>query len=635
MSESSGTAYTTLTIDPDPGFTLRLEGLEGTEELGRPFLYVVTASSDTAKAGLTSMLGSSVTVAIALPGQQQQRYINGIIARVTHAGLSGAAYRYHIEVRPQLWLLSRAQDCKIFQNQSPWAIINTVLSAFGISVTDKRQASSGSTTLEYCVQYCETSLDFITRLMERYGLYFYFDHADGQHTLVMADDPNSHTALSEPIPFAFERTEQRAVEDHVWDWSAEMQLQPGAVALTDYNFTTPSSDLGARSAKPGGHAHDSLEVFAYPGPHGTAAAGTTLADIRMQDLSARRQVFGGVTNARGMLTGGKFTLSNFIEEAMNQEYLVIESRITLSMAEARSDSRGELIDTYRNSFRAIPGATQFRLDRRTPWPSIRGPQTAKVTGKAGDEITTDQYGRIKVKFYWDRSAAEDDTSSCWIRVAQPWAGTSFGGMFLPRVGQEVVVEHLEGDPDRPIITGSVYNASVTVPYALPDNKTRSTIKTNSSTGGGGFNELRFEDNKGSEEVFFQAQKDYNKVVLNNETVKITQDTTTTVDKGNRSITVSQGNNSVTVSQGNNSLTVSQGNDSLTVSQGNHSITVSAGSSSINAGQSITLQVGSNSITIDSSGVTITAGTVSVTSNGTMSLTASGNMTIQGAQIAIN
>ena len=634
MSESSGTAYTTLTIDPDPGFTLTLEGLEGTEELGRPFLYVVTASSDKVKADLTSMLGSSVTVTIALPGQQK-RYVNGIIARVMHAGLSGASYQYRIELRPQIWLLSRTQDCKIFQNQAPWDIINSVLSTFGISVTDKRQNSTGSTALEYCVQYCETSLDFVTRLMERYGLYFYFDHADGQHTLVMADDPNSHTALSTPIPFKFERTEQRAVEDHVWDWSAEMQLQPGAVALTDYNFTTPSSDLAARSSKPGGHPHDSLEVFAYPGPHDTASNGTTLADIRMQDLSARRQIFGGVTNARGMLTGGKFTLKGFVDTAMNQEYLVIESRITLSMAEARSDSRGELIDTYRNSFRAIPGATQYRLDRRTPWPVIRGPQTAKVTGASGDEITTDQYGRIKVKFYWDRSAAEDDTSSCWIRVAQPWAGTSFGGVFLPRVGQEVVVEHLEGDPDRPIITGSVYNASVTVPYALPDNKTRSTIKTNSSTGGGGFNEVRFEDKKGSEEVFFQAQKDYNKVVLNNETVKITQDTTTTVDKGNRSITVSQGNNSVTVSQGNNSLTVSQGNDSLTVSQGNHSITVSAGSSSINAGQSITLQVGSNSITIDSSGVTISAATVSVTSNGTMSLTASGNMTIQGAQVAIN
>jgi type VI secretion system secreted protein VgrG len=274
---------------------------------------------------------------------------------------------------------------------------------------------------------------------------------------------------------------------------------------------------------------------------------------------------------------------------------------------------------------------------------IRGPQTAVVVGASGDEIYTDKYGRIKVQFPWDRLGNNDENSSCWIRVAQIWAGQSWGSIFIPRVGQEVVVEFLEGNPDRPIVTGCVYNATQTVPYTLPDNKTRSTIKTNSSTGGNGFNELRFEDKAGSEEVFFQAQKDYNKVVLNNETVNITQDTTTTVKQGNRSVTISQGNNSVTVSQGNNSVTVSTGNDSLTVSQGNHSITVTAGSSTVTAGQSITLKVGSSSITINASGVSISAGTFSVNatdvaqvqSGGFMSLEAGGEMTIEAASIALN
>ena len=290
---------------------------------------------------------------------------------------------------------------------------------------------------------------------------------------------------------------------------------------------------------------------------------------------------------------------------------------SVAAAEASSDSQGGIIDTYRCALTAIPATIPFRLDPLTRWPVMRGPQTAKVTGAAGDEITTDQYGRIKVKFFWDRSDISDDNSSCWIRVAQPWAGTGWGSMFIPRVGQEVVVDFIDGNPDRPLVVGSVYNANVTVPYSLPDNKTRSTVKTNSSTGGGGGNELRFEDKAGSEEVFFQAQKDYNKVVKNNETVKVTQDSTTTVEQGDRSVTVSQGN------------------DSLTVSAGNHKIDISAGTSTITAAQSITLTVGANSITIDTSGVTVNGTKIGLTASASLSADGGGAMTLQAGEIAIN
>jgi type VI secretion system secreted protein VgrG len=313
--------------------------------------------------------------------------------------------------------------------------------------------------------------------------------------------------------------------------------------------------------------------------------------------------------------------------------LVVGAISKLGMGESKSRAsdgtsggKSELTDTYRCSFHAIPGDTPFRLDRKTPRPLIRGPQTAKVVGQSGQEITTDQYGRIKVKFPWDRSAAQDETCSCWIRVSQAWAGANWGAMVIPRIGQEVIVEFLEGNPDRPIVTGSVYNANVTIPYAMPDNMTRTTLKSNSSQGGGGFNELRFEDKKGEEEVFFHAQKDFNKTVLNNETVTITQDYATTIQ---------QGNHTTTVSQGNHSTTVSQGNHGLTVSQGNHTITVSAGSSTITAAQSITLQVGSNSITIDTSGITISAAQVTVQAQATMTLQAGASMTIAGAMVAIN
>ncbi len=444
---------------------------------------------------------------------------------------------------------------------------------------------------------------------------------------MLADDPNSHTALGTAIPFYTEQTEARGVEDHIWEWASDINLHPGAFTYRDYNFTTPAADLTAKSIQAGGHSYGTYEVYDYPGAYAVTDDGQKLADVRMQDLHARRQIHNGVTNARGVQTGGKFTMSRFSEAALNQEYLVIAATHTLSMAEAMSDSSGELRDTYRCVFQAIPGTIPFRLDRRTPRALVQGPQTAKVVGESGQEITTDQYGRIKVKFNWDRSSTQDENSSCWIRVAQVWAGVSWGGMFIPRIGQEVIVEFLEGNPDRPIVTGSVYNANVTIPYTQPDNKTRTTIKSSSSLGGSGFNELRFEDKAGSEEVFFQAQKDYNKVVLNNETVKITQDTTTTVDQGNRSITLNQGNNSVTISAGN---------DSLTVSQGNHSITVTAGKSSVTAGQSITLSVGSNSVTIDTTGVTISAAKLSITTEGEVQAQAGGEISMQsGAAMSLN
>jgi type VI secretion system secreted protein VgrG len=634
---TSTTTYSSVTIDPDPGFTLVLDELEGEEELGRPFLYVLTLSSSKAKGDLLSMLGSNVTISITQDKQGTKRYFNGIISRIEYAGLSGGAASYRVELRPWIWLLSQQQDCIIYQNVSAWDIITGIFANLGFtSFEDQRQNNAGGTpTLDYCVQYDESALAFVTRLMEEFGIYYYYKHSSGSHTLVFCDDPNSHSSVGAAIPFQTQETELRMVEDHIWQWSSELAVVSGKVTYRDYNFTTPSADLTVRSTNTATHEYGSYEVYSYPGLYDTTANGQPLSDVRVQDITARRQITFGVSNSRLLYTGCKFTLSNFYETSENVEYIIIGATYSVTIGEGMATAGGEMRDTFRCNFRAIKGTTHFRLDRVTPRPMIRGPQTAVVVGASGDEIYTDEYGRIKVQFPWDRLGTNNENSSCWIRVAQIWAGQNWGSIFIPRVGQEVVVEFLEGNPDRPIVTGSVYNATQTVPYGLPDNKTRSTIKTNSSTGGNGFNELRFEDKAGSEEVFFQAQKDYNKVVLNNETVNITQDTTTTVKQGNRSITISQGNNSVTVSQGNNSVTVSTGNDSLTVSQGSHSITVSAGSSTISAGQSITLKVGSNSITIDNTGVSISATQFSVSATAQVSMSATGTMTLNGAMVSIN
>ena len=591
--------FVKLVITPDTGLGLILDSMEATEALGRPFTIVLDVSSDTPKGDLHATLGSSATITLTYPGRPT-RHFNGLVARIGYRGLTGGAYRYRVELRPWIWLLSQEQDCRIFSGKSPWQIMTSLFRDAGFTAfADKRQNASGDTVLDYCVQYRETTLDFVTRLMEQYGLYYFVTHGDGSHTIEFADDPNSHASAGPAIPYRYDATDWRAADAHVWDWQADAQIQPGAYAVREYNFTTPKADLTAKSLIPGQHAHGTAEVYDYPGRYETADGGQAVAKVRMQDLATRRQVFGGTSNSRALGAGVKFTLSDFPDAAANGDYLVTESVCSVQRAETRSfQSDDEIIDTFRCVLRAVPGTRPFRLPDATPRPSIRGPQTARVAGEQGQEITTDKYGRIKVKFPWDRRAAEDENSSCWIRVAQGWAGQGWGSMFIPRIGQEVVVEFLEGNPDRPLVTGQVYNADMAVPYTLPDNKTRSTVKSSSSLHGGGFNEFRFEDKKGEEEVFFQAQKDFNEVILNNHLAKITKDTTIQVLEGDRTIKVQKGN------------------QTTEVSTGNHAITAAAGSSTIEAAQKITLKVGSNSIEISQAGITIKALTIKLTADTT-------------------
>jgi type VI secretion system secreted protein VgrG len=664
-SDSGDDFYVTVDVTPDPGVTFVFDGLTANEELGRPFLITLDLSCGQVVANMGSLLGSSVTVTMTGSDKTTKTYFNGILTRISYTGISGGVYSYHVELRPWIWLLTRAQDCKIFQNMSAWDIIQKVVSDAGFSgmQQDKRQNSAGSTpVLKYCVQYDETAHDFITRLMEQFGIYYFFTHDNGKHTLVFADDTGSHTSIGE-LPFDVTQVEHRAVADHVFEWSADMHLQSGAFTFRDYDFTTPAADLTSKSLQPGpGQSqYSKFEVYEYPGRYYDPSVGSTLAGLRMQEIAARAQLFDGRSNSRSLRSGTLFTLTGFAESsAMNQAYLVTHATTTLTIVEGTSDQRGNLIDSQRVTFTAMPSSVPFKLEPRTPRPMIRGPQTALVVGEAGDEITTDQYGRIKVQFYWDRVGTKDQNSSCWIRVAQNWGGAGWGGIVIPRIGMEVVVTFIEGNPDRPLVTGVVYNATQTVPNTLPDKKVLSTFRTNSSKGGGGFNEFTFDDTKGNELVFFQAQYNYSKKVLNNETVEITQDTTTTVDKGNRSVTVSTGNDSHTVSQGNRSVTVSQGNDSHTVSQGNQSLTVSAGnqtvaisagSSKTTTGQnfevtasaevqltatsSITLTCGASSIKISPSGITMSGPQIQGTAQGSMSLDGGASMTLKAGMISIN
>jgi type VI secretion system secreted protein VgrG len=642
-------------IVPDPGFKLVFDGMTVTEELGRPFLITLDLSSGTILGNSGSLLGSSVTVTMTGADKTTETYFNGILTRIGYAGVSGGVYSYHVELRPWIWLLTRTRDHKIFQNMSAWDIIQKVISDADFSgmQQDKRQSSAGATpVLKYCVQYGETSYDFITRLMEQFGIYYFFTHAEGSHTLVFADDAGSHTTIGD-LPFYFTQVEHRAVQDHVFDFSADLHLQSGAYTHRDYDFTTPAADLTTKSLQPGpGQSkYSKFEVYEYPGRYFDPSVGSTLVGLRMQEIAARTQLFDGKTNSRKLRAGVTFSLTEFVDTPLNQPYLVTHAVTTMTVAEGSSDKRGNLIDSQRVAFTAIPTTVPFKLEQLTPRPMIRGPQTAVVVGDSGDEITTDQYGRIKVQFYWDRVGTKDQNSSCWIRVAQTWGGAGWGAIFIPRIGMEVVVTFIDGNPDRPLVTGVVYNATQTVPNTLPDKKVLTTFKTNSSKGGGGYNEFTFDDTKGNEMVTFQAQYNYNKTVLNNEVVNITQDTTTTVKQGNRSMTVSQGNDTHTVSQGNRSATVSQGNESLTVSAGNQTIAITAGGSKTTTGQdfevtatgsikltataSITLTCGPSSIQISPSGITISSPQISGTADASMSLDGGGSMSLTAGMVSIN
>jgi type VI secretion system secreted protein VgrG len=357
----------------------------------------------------------------------------------------------------------------------------------------------------------------------------------------------------------------------------EGSVIPRKVTLDDYDFTTPSTDLNVSQEG----SLFTTEMRDYPGNHAVTAKGETRAKVRLEAFEAAQKRLRGEGTHRGFTAGFKFTLAGHDRGDVNGDYVL--RAVTFHAGQ----------DHYSNSFEALPAATLFRAPRATPRPVIPGTQTAKVVGKSGEEIWTDQYGRIKVQFHWDRLGKNDENSSCWIRVATGWAGKSWGAIYIPRIGQEVVVSFLEGDPDRPLVTGSVYNAEQTVPYALPGEQTKSTLKSNTSKGGGAFNEMRYEDKKDAEEIYVRAAKDMNISVKNNRTA--------TIDEGNETLTVTKGKRETTVSEGDNLLTVTKGKRETTVSAGDNLLTVTKGKRTVTVGEgdeTLTVSKGKRTVTVD-------------------------------------
>lgn len=492
---------------------LLLTSMSATEQLGRPFRYEIGLVSEKLDIKASEIVGQNVTVRLNLLSGEV-RYFNGFVRRFVQTPSSGDEAQYQATVVPWLWFLTRTADCRIFQEMTVPDIIKQVFGDYGFTDFFKDEGLSGSyRTWPYCVQYRETGFNFVSRLMEQEGIYYFFTHENGKHTLNLADSPSAHEAYAgyEEIKYRTYKAEEG--EEVISRWTAETRLQPGSYALNDFDFENTKNDLQTRSKIDRDHAVAEMEIFDYPGEYTETSDGDNYARTRIEELHTQYEVATALSDARGISTGCTFTLKECSREDQNKEYLIISANYNIDAGSYESGAAGGGA-TYSCSFTAIDVKQPFRSLRITPKPSIPGPQTAFVVGPSGDEICTDKYGRVKVQFHWDRRGEANENSSCWIRVAQVWAGKKWGAMYIPRIGQEVIVEFLEGDPDHPIITGRVYNAQAMPPYELPGGKTRSTLKSNSSKGGGGFNEIRLEDKKDSEQIFIHAQKDHDVRVEN-------------------------------------------------------------------------------------------------------------------------
>jgi type VI secretion system secreted protein VgrG len=522
---------------------LLFESLSGQERLSSLYGYELTVLSESGELSADKLLGQQICVSFQ-PDKGPRRFIHGIATDFEQTGWTQNYHQYRLTVRPWLWLLTRTADCRIYQEKSIPDIFEAVAKEYGF--TDYRLDLKRSyATWEYCVQYRETDFNFISRLLEQEGIYYYFEHHEGRHDLVLADDPACHKKRTgyETVPYYAPGTnESQRERDHLANWTVSASVQPGCYALTDFDFKKPRKTLLGKGSLSAGHARANFEIFDYPAELQEQEGSETerIAKVRIEELHALRSLARGGGDAGGLVTGAKFHLEKYPRKDLNIDYLIVGSSFSLSSN--AYDSGGSGADSDLSvSIEAVDATTAFRPSRMTPKPIIQGSQTAIVVGKANEEIWTDEYGQVKVQFHWDRYGKRDENSSCWMRVAQVWAGEQWGAMHTPRIGQEVIVSFLEGDPDQPIITGRVYNGANKPPYG--ENATRSGIKSRSSKNGTAenANEIRFEDKKDEEQLFFHAEKDLltevehdQKIsVGNDETVQVKHDRTATVDNNEK------------------------------------------------------------------------------------------------------
>ena len=626
---------------------LLLESFTGTEAISQLFSFQLELLSENAKIRFDQVLGREILFGVAPPDGQDKRYIHGVVTSFSQLPPLHRLSRYRAEVSPKLWILTRRIRSRIFQNKTALDIIKEVLS--GLDVSYETQGTF--TPREYCVQYRESDFNFVSRLMEEEGIYYYFKHSASGHKLVLADKSQANADVPGESEFVYDEV-RGGVRDEprIFDWEKTQHWGSGKNTLRDYFYETPKTNLTAgelildstqvgkvtHKLKVGGN--DQFEVYDYPGRYAKLADGTRAVKLGLEQMESAQFLIRGQSNAFALVSGHRFALARHF----NADGQYILTSVTHSASEGGFHADGEEAseDRYSNMFTCTPAALHFRPERVSARPFVHGCQTAVVVGPSGEEIYTDSYSRVKVQFHWDREGKNDADSSCWIRVASFWAGKAWGAVHIPRIGQEVIVDFLEGDPDRPIIVGSVYNAENMPPIALPGDKTQSGIKSRSSKGGGSanYNEIRFEDKKGSEQILVHAEKDLLTEVENDETRTVGHDRNTTVT--NDDTTTINHDKSLTVA---NKRTATVGSDDSETVGGKQTITV-ASNQSVTIGGSVTEMIASSeshttgssrTVTIAASDSLTVGATLSITAAGAISITTGGAVSITASAISLN
>ncbi|MGG8023432.1 type VI secretion system tip protein TssI/VgrG [Klebsiella aerogenes] len=506
--------------------------LSGHEAMSEMFELSLTLLGSDARLDRSKLLGQPVTVTIPTQNALSSRYFNGKITRVAVSAveLSGIRYAaYQLTVEPDLWPMKRDRNLRIFQGQTVPQIINTLLSEYQVNVEDKLNGSYR--VWDYCVQYQESSFAFISRLMELEGIAYHFRHEAGKHTMVLTDSATQHQPVSgyETIPYHQTASGGITTEEGIGQWALEDSVTPGIYSLDDYDFRKPNAWLFQARQNPASPSPGSIDVYDWPGRFVDHGHGEFYARIRQERWQVEHQQIQASATAVGIAPGATFTLTNAPFFSDNGEYLTTAADYLFEENSYASGGNSDI--SHQIHFRVIPSSVVYRPAQVTDWPRTYGPQTAKVVGPEGESIWTDRYGRIKVKFHWDRHAKGDDTSSCWVRVSSAWAGQGFGGVQIPRVGDEVVIDFINGDPDRPIVTGRVYNEASMPPWDLPGDATRMGFMTRSKDGNiDNSSFLFFEDNSGNESVEMHSEKDMKISVENDKHVNIDGCRTTTIGK---------------------------------------------------------------------------------------------------------
>lgn len=596
----------TTPLGPDVLIPLQFSGVEHISGL---FDFTLTMMSDQTDIDAQQLLGKPISVKLNF--NDTCRYFHGRVTSFNGGATQNGARFYTAQLEPWLALLSYHADCRMFHNKSVIDMAKTLFQELGFSDFSTQGLTQSYAKRDYCTQYRETTLHFLNRLFQEEGIFYFFRHEADKHTLVLADTNSNFPVCENSVIFDAGSYKNFGLTA----WQRQKNFYSGAHQHTDYNYEQAGSSLytqqqgNAKLAAAGSYSR-----YDYPGRYQDSGAGNTWSQQRLQAHEVNYDLAKGKGNYPTFFAGGKFTLDNAPIASDDGNYVVLSMTHMASDNSYLAGTQGS--QTYVNEFTCLPATADFRPMHSATKPLIHGTQTAIVVGQEGSEIYTDEHGRVKVQFHWDRKGEEDEYSSCWIRVAHPTAGANWGSQFMPRIGQEVVVSFLDGDPDRPLITGSVYNSNNAAPYNLPQNQTQSGIKTRSSQGGGAadFNELRFEDKMGSEEIFIQAQKDFNQTIKNNLAVNVVNDHThatthnSTVTVGNDYSHATSNNSTMTVgndySQSTaNNASMNVGNNFTQIVQ-NSSETVVGTTAITEATESIILQVGQTMLIVSPAGVTV-------------------------------